>query len=160
MAVPGSGAITMLGVAQERKYGTYGFGTISYPITMFELLNGGGPNSFPALNGCPQTNVPSYSMNGWYGYNQTATCSSCVQVNIGYDIADSAAACIGETYIYYSSANNPIAPWFEGVPFYSNTTCTGFVSSGWYSNGSDVAFWNAKTQTWTIIELCTFGPEF
>lgn len=159
MAVPGSGAITMLGVAQERKYGSYGFGTISYPITMFDLLNGGGSNSFPALNGCPQTNVPSYSMNGWYAYNQTATCSSCVLVYMGYDIADSTAACTGESNIYYSSANNPTAPWFTGDPLYTNTTCTSIAGTGWYSNGTGVAFWNFKTLTWTTTELCTFGGE-
>jgi hypothetical protein len=77
MAVPSSGAITMLGIAQERKYGLYGFGTISFPITMFDLLNGGGSNGFPALNACPQFSTPSYSMSGWYGYNQTASCGSC-----------------------------------------------------------------------------------
>jgi len=41
MAVPSSGTLTMLGLAQERKYGTYGSGTISFSILMTDLINGG-----------------------------------------------------------------------------------------------------------------------
>ena len=34
MAVPSSGVLTMLGIAQERKFSTYGTGTISNPILL------------------------------------------------------------------------------------------------------------------------------
>ena len=50
MAVPGSGTLTMLGLAQERKYGTYGSGTISFSIIMTDLINGGGANGGGALD--------------------------------------------------------------------------------------------------------------
>jgi hypothetical protein len=156
MAVPGTGAITMLGVAQERKYGTYGSGTISSPITMFDLLNGGGANAFPALNQCPQPNTPSYSMSGWYGYNQTASCSSCKEVEAFYDREDPFSACISEPVVLFSSSTNLSAPWEEGVPFYEDPACSQPAPGGWYSNREEVAYWDDKAGKWTIIELCTF----
>ena len=73
MAVPASGTLTMLGIAQERKFGTYGTGTISSPILMTDLINSGGSNSFPALNtsgtSVPNTTTP-HAMSEWYGYDQ------------------------------------------------------------------------------------------
>jgi|13_taG_2_1085334.scaffolds.fasta_scaffold06187_2 hypothetical protein len=69
MAVPGSGILTMLGIAQERKFSTYGTGTISNPILYTDLINGGGLNSFPALKTSCNT-TPTYSLNSWYGYDQ------------------------------------------------------------------------------------------
>ena len=59
----------MLGIAQERKFSTYGTGTISNPILYTDLINGGGLNSFPALKTSCNT-TPTYSLNSWYGYDQ------------------------------------------------------------------------------------------
>jgi len=39
MAVPGSGSITLEGIAQERFYGTYGTGSIATPIVVQDLIN-------------------------------------------------------------------------------------------------------------------------
>ena len=54
MAVPSSGTLTMLGLAQEALYGTYGSGTITSPIHLYDLVNGGNSagsgNSYPAVN--------------------------------------------------------------------------------------------------------------
>ena len=66
MAVPSSGILTMLGLAQERKWNTYGSGPpIAHPILMTDLINGGGLNSFPALNTLspykPNTSTPTNS---------------------------------------------------------------------------------------------------
>lgn len=69
MAVPDSGVLTMEGIAQERKFSTYGTGTISNPILYTDLINGGGLNSFPALKTSCNT-TPTYSLNSWYGYDQ------------------------------------------------------------------------------------------
>mgnify|MGYP000566017201 CR=1 FL=1 len=57
MAVPTSGVLTMEGLAQEVLYGTYGSGTVTSPIHMYDLINGGNSagsgNSYPAINtGC------------------------------------------------------------------------------------------------------------
>jgi hypothetical protein len=54
MTVPLSGILTMEGLAQEALYGTYGSGTITSPIHMYDLVNGGNSagsgNSYPAVN--------------------------------------------------------------------------------------------------------------
>lgn len=41
MAVPSSGTLSMLDIAQECKHGTYGSGSITGPISMYNLINGG-----------------------------------------------------------------------------------------------------------------------
>ena len=56
MAVPTSGTLTLLGLAQEALYGTYGSGTITYPIHLYDLVNGGdragSGNSYPTVHTC------------------------------------------------------------------------------------------------------------
>ena len=57
MAVPTSGALSMLDIAQEALYGTWGSGTITGPISMYDMINGGNAhgsgNSYPTVNdGC------------------------------------------------------------------------------------------------------------
>ncbi len=54
MAVPSSGSLSMLDLAQECYYGTYGSGSITGPISMYDLINGGSTNgsgmSYPTIN--------------------------------------------------------------------------------------------------------------
>ena len=54
MAVPASGALSMLDIAQEALYGTWGSGTITGPISMYDMINGGNShgsgNSYPTVN--------------------------------------------------------------------------------------------------------------
>ena len=52
--VPGSGTLSMQSMAQEALYGTYGSGTITGPISLYDMTNGGNTNgsgnSYPAVN--------------------------------------------------------------------------------------------------------------
>jgi len=54
MAVPGSGTLSMLNIAQEALYGTWGSGTITGPISLYDMVNGGNTNgsgnSYPTVN--------------------------------------------------------------------------------------------------------------
>jgi hypothetical protein len=54
MAVPTSGALNMLNMAREALNGTWGSGTITYPISLYDLLNGGQANgsgeNYPTVN--------------------------------------------------------------------------------------------------------------
>lgn len=54
MAVPTSGALSMESIAQEALYGTWGSGTITGPISMYDMINGGNShgsgNSYPTVN--------------------------------------------------------------------------------------------------------------
>ncbi len=60
MAVPATGTLSMQDIAQKRLNSTYGSGSVSGPISMYNLLNGGNTggavtsgNTYPALNtGC------------------------------------------------------------------------------------------------------------
>ena len=54
MAVPASGTLSQLAMAQEALYGTYGSGTITGPISLYDMVNGGNTNgsgnSYPTIN--------------------------------------------------------------------------------------------------------------
>ena len=57
MAVPSSGTLSMLDIAQECKHGTYGSGSITGPISMYNLINGGNTGgavtsgeTYPTIN--------------------------------------------------------------------------------------------------------------
>ena len=54
MAVPASGALNMLNLAREALYGTWGSGTITGPISLYDMVNGGNTNgsgnSYPTVN--------------------------------------------------------------------------------------------------------------
>jgi len=57
MAVPTSGTLSQLALAQEALYATYGSGTVTGPISLYDMVNGGNTNgsgnSYPAINtGC------------------------------------------------------------------------------------------------------------
>ena len=57
MAVPASGQLSQLAMAQEALYGTYGSGTVTGPISLYDMVNGGNTNgsgnSYPTVNtGC------------------------------------------------------------------------------------------------------------
>ena len=57
MAVPSTGELNMLNMAREALYGTWGSGTITGPISLYDLVNGGNTNgsgnSYPTINdGC------------------------------------------------------------------------------------------------------------
>ncbi len=54
MAIPTSGALSMESIAQEALYGTWGSGTITGPISMYDMINGGDDHgsgdSYPTVN--------------------------------------------------------------------------------------------------------------
>tara|TARA_B110000977_G_scaffold199432_1_gene286808 strand:- start:9097 stop:9582 length:486 start_codon:yes stop_codon:yes gene_type:complete len=157
MAVPSSGILTMLGLAQERKFSTYGSGFLPSPILMTDLINGGGLNSFPALNASspfkPNTTTP-HAMSEWYGYDQDY-----VPAPICYDI----------TLNYLSSYKFPQDSCFKGILTELQTTdpeswytvplsvkgsgCMEAAPSGAYSDRTNVwGVWDGKD--WVDVGLC------
>tara|TARA_R110001606_G_scaffold54536_3_gene133844 strand:+ start:707 stop:1195 length:489 start_codon:yes stop_codon:yes gene_type:complete len=162
MAVPGSGTLTLEGIAQERLYGTYGSGLVSQQITMTDLINGGGPNPFPALN-TSSPSVPSVSkpwpMSDWYNYEQNASGPGCNIVFLGFDPFDPVVACENTAEPnYFSGAGNP------GVIFnfslYDDPGCTNFAPFGWYANPAvnERAQWSIQRgqqfPSWSNIQPC------
>lgn len=72
MAIPTSGVLSVYAMAQEALYGTYGSGTITGPISIYDMVNGGNShgsgNLYPTVNdNCTpnpleRTAVPLYQM--------------------------------------------------------------------------------------------------
>lgn len=157
MAVPSSGVLTMVGIAQERLYGTYGSGVITGPIVMTDLINGGSiggsGNSYPSLNTSspskPNTSTP-HAMNEWYSYDQdyaaytafygTTTTSKFLSSVCGISTTESywhdgsfAMPVVGDS-IYTNSSGTTAAAWSRykgaGTSYNSNSGFGLQVSSG------------------------------
>jgi hypothetical protein len=107
MAVPTSGVLTMEGLAQEALYGTYGSGTITSPIHMYDLVNGGNSagsgNSYPTINtGC--TPNPAERTTG-VQLSQTNMYPIGIYKNVYYSpdaVANATQLAVGD-YVYNSS---------------------------------------------------------
>jgi hypothetical protein len=161
MAVPDSGILTMLGIAQERKFSTYGTGTISNPILYTDLINGGGLNSFPALKTSCNT-TPTYSLNSWYGYDQdcvppeSGVASMDVNFNLfnrtGFSdgiVGSSTGTSISKALI--GGVQTPGAAFMDGI--YGITTVNGYLYFTLNNGDSDSSTnipdsWNTLKLQW------------
>lgn len=161
MAVPGSGTLTLFGIAQERLYGTYGSGIISNPILMTDLINGGGLNSFPALNtsspSVPGTSTP-YGMSEWYGYEQNSG-PACFNYDLAFDPFSQFEACSNPPEpVYYSGAADPTQIYNNLL--YKDNVCSVYADFGWYANPAtgEVAQWSIprgqQFPSWSNIQPC------
>jgi|TARA_R100000030_G_C3218248_1_gene115230 hypothetical protein len=67
MAVPTNGVLSMQSMAQEALYGTYGSGSVTGPISLYDMVNGGNTNgsgnSYPTIN---QNCLPNPASRGAY----------------------------------------------------------------------------------------------
>ena len=139
MAVPTSGALNMLNMAREALYGTWGSGTITGPISLYDMINGGNTkgsgNSYPAIN---QACTPNPADRGTYNSftidNGTTlyTTVALTAVGIGTIIYDSVSGSIytgGGGFISGPSGT----VWFGdsscACPAFSSNTSTGAITS-------------------------------
>ena len=86
MAIPTSGVLSIYAMAQEALYGTYGSGTITGPISIYDMVNGGNShgsgNNYPTVNdNCSpnpieRTAVPLYQMYQSSQFNDSAPVDS------------------------------------------------------------------------------------
>ena len=159
MAVPSSGTLTMLGIARERKYSSYvSTGIIPHPILMTDLINGGGLNSFPALNTSspskPNTSTP-HAMNEWYGYDQDyAPPAECEVIELRYTsrYRSGGDACFaGAVERFTPNTKN----WYA-FPLYADGDCKEgiWAASGAYSDGTSWGIWDGKGGAWVQIGFC------
>ena len=142
MAVPTSGALNMLNMAREALYGTWGSGTITGPISLYDMINGGNTkgsgNSYPAINQSCTPNPAdrgtynSFTIYGGGGSGITLyTTVALTAVGIGTIIYDSVSGSIytgGGGFISGPSGT----VWFGdsscGCPGISTNTTTGAVT--------------------------------
>ena len=123
MAVPTSGALNMLNMAREALYGTWGSGTITGPISLYDMINGGNANgsgnSYPTVN---QNCLPNPA-------NRTTT----------YRAFTIGASGGGTTTLY--SKNTPYASITVGTIIYSNATGTVYTGGGGFIAGPSGVAW-------------------
>lgn len=106
MAVPIDGVLTLEGLAQEALYGTYGSGTITPPIHLYDLVNGGDSagsgNSYPTVNEDCLPN-PAYRVQG-IQLSQTNMFPVGAYQSVYYnpnDVSDATELAVGD-YVYNS----------------------------------------------------------
>ena len=153
MAVPTSGALNMLNMAREALYGTWGSGTITGPISLYDMINGGNANgsgnSYPAIN---QTCLPNPANRGAYiellqiykSTGGTITGPFTHYANPS-DAAGSitTASQVVDTYIIYSNASLTAtipahgsaanSGWYQSISGLSNSEiiCGGWPGGNW-----------------------------
>ena len=142
MAVPTSGALSMLDIAQEALYGTWGSGAITGPISMYDMINGGNTNgsgnSYPTVNtGCTPNPADRGTYNSFTIYDGSGgiitlyTTVALTAVTTGTIIYSSVSGSIytgGGGFIEGPSGT----VWFGGpcnCPGISTNTTTGAVTS-------------------------------
>ncbi len=107
--VPSSGTLSMQSMAQEALYGTYGSGTITGPISLYDMTNGGNTNgsgnSYPTVN---QACLPNPANRG---YNELTA----VRENMGTD---------PPVTLYYNSNIGNASNLTVGDYLYTNTALT------------------------------------
>ena len=157
MAVPSSGILTMLGLAQERKFSTYGSGSLSSPILMTDLINGGGLNSFPRLNASspfkPNTSTP-HAMSEWYGYDQDyVPAPICYDITLNYlsPYKSPQDSCVKGTLTDLQTTD--LKRWYTVPLSVKGSGCKTAAPSGAYSDKTDVwGVWDGKD--WVDVGLC------
>ena len=142
MAVPGSGALNMLNMAREALYGTWGSGTITGPISLYDMINGGNTkgsgNSYPAINqGCTPNPADRGTYNSFTVYSGGGTVTlyttvALTSVTTGTIIYSSASGTVytgGGGFIQGPSGT----VWFGvsscACPAFSSNTSTGAITS-------------------------------
>jgi hypothetical protein len=138
MAVPTSGALNMLNMAREALYGTWGSGTITGPISLYDMINGGNANgsgnSYPAINqACTPNPADRGTYNSFTIENGTTlyTTVALTAVGIGTIIYDSVSGSIYTGGGGFISGPSGTA-WFGGncaCPGFASNTSTGAITS-------------------------------
>ena len=140
MAVPASGTLSQLALAQEALYGTYGSGTITGPISLYDMINGGNTNgsgnSYPTVNqSClPNPISRGVEMDGVY---QGETGRSPVFTRYTYWLDPSEAATVrdinnGDTIYTDAALQTPVGQWDSSTPYrrYNFTAAAGSAVGG------------------------------
>ena len=123
MAVPGSGTLTLLALAQECYYGTYGSGTITAPIVLSDLLSGGNSGGsgmvYPPINqqspSHPNPSAITIPFSSFYNYDKNYNPVTYYPITLKFDLNspdDPNAAC---------QSPFPIGLWID-TPDYQTAT--------------------------------------
>ena len=135
MAVPSSGPLTLEGLAQECYYGTYGSGTITDPIYISDLINGGNAAGsgmvYPPINQQSPQHPTTTVFSDFYGYDSTYSPVTTYPIVLYYDQFDPFVACAnpGNQQTYYMDTPN-----FQGATqLWDNAGGTILSQPGFYA---------------------------
>ena len=107
MAVPASGQLSQLAMAQEALYGTYGSGSVTGPISLYDMVNGGNTNgsgnSYPTVNTACTPNLANRTSNQLTNVRGAMGTSS--PVTLYYNSNIGAASNLGQGDILYTDSN-------------------------------------------------------
>ena len=145
MAVPASGQLSQLAMAQEALYGTYGSGTVTGPISLYDMVNGGNTNgsgnSYPTVNtGC----TPNPATRGYLTLTAVTDQMGASSTDYYYSAGIGAASnlTVGHTLYTNTGLTTPAANIIAGVQTGTSATTTicsaGQSLSGFTTNSSGV----------------------
>ena len=133
MAVPSSGAISMIGIRREIGNNNYSAtnGYLSISLTSMSTGVNGTINTANASADRPNGSAP-HSMSEFYSYDHDATSVTYNSLQTSYNSDSSTEACgedVTSVTIYYDSSDNATA---EGTLWYTSNTGATEVESGYY----------------------------
>lgn len=76
-------------------------------------------------------------------------------IDLGYSSNNSAQACAASPAAYYTTGN--AGNWYLNNDLYSDSNGTTIASSGYYSDETNVAYWNSSTRSFSSVSLCEGG---
>jgi hypothetical protein len=133
MAVPASGAISMIGIRREIGNNNYN-GSVGYTnvsLTAMSLGSNGTINTANASTDRPNGSTP-HSMSEFYSYDHDATSVTYSSLLMSFDASAAAEVCEGSgtsTTIYYDSSDT----WNdEGTTWYTSNTGQTEAATGYY----------------------------
>jgi|TARA_R110000796_G_scaffold60184_8_gene138913 hypothetical protein len=135
MAVPGSGTLVLKELAQECYYGTYGSGTITPPIYLSDLVNGGNAAGsgmvYPAINTLSPQHPTTTVFSDFYGYDQSYAPVLVYAITLAFNPADPQDACLfGTQSTFYIDSNTT---WLNATQLWDNSGATIPSAPGFYA---------------------------
>lgn len=152
MAVPGSGTLSMLNIAQEALYGTWGSGTITGPISLYDMVNGGNANgsgnSYPTVNTNCTPNPASRASLQLTGVSDGMGGGSPRTLYYNASIGAASNLSSGDQLYTNSSLTTLEGTSYNGQPGSSATTTACGAGNTWYfdTNSSGVIQQNVSCQ--------------
>jgi hypothetical protein len=166
MGVPSSGTLEMIKIARERRWSNYsGNGTITGPISMYNLILGGNtggavnsgdtyltpnPSSPTVLPGGPPPIDTPYRFSNFYGYEQTTTRTA---FNYIYDSSSGPnGSCLsGFTQGPYYHTGLNLMPSVGDVVYQGAAPSTTKAAAGYYTPYTTTGFPPVSSNQWFRI---------
>ena len=158
MAIPASGTLDLLSMAQECAYGTYGSGTITGAISLRDLVAGGNDfgsgQSYPSINTSSSSfppNTTPVQFNSFYGYDKDAVSLTSFPGSTGTSSGKAVCAlAVNQTYYHDGDSTLPAV----GDNVYSNAAGTSPLADNLYKIGTQGKFMAVEDEQVSSVAGC------